>query len=308
MKKYIVFVISFLWLAMQAVPCGVIAYGATGSDFVAIPPFVSSGAPPLVMLVMGRDHKLYYGAYNDASDLNEDGVLDVHYNPSIDYYGYSDSYKCYEYNATDKRFAPTSKTTTKKCSGANEWSGDFLNYITMSRMDTMRKVLYGGYRSTDSATETVLERVFIPQDAHSWGKEYTSVAVDGYDIADYTPFVAPPVAGQRHLFASTTLTGPSSPPLLRYALNNTHRIWEWVAKERPVVDNSIATSGTTYANHPNNHADFETMVLTYRPARISFRNWLLVELQHTQQLLGTIPQPLSQQLRGNRWRRQPLGG
>ena len=31
------------------------------------------------MLVVGRDHKLYYEAYNDASDLNGDGKLDVGY-------------------------------------------------------------------------------------------------------------------------------------------------------------------------------------------------------------------------------------
>lgn len=88
---------------------------AVGSNYVSIPPFVSSGAPPLVMLVMGRDHKLYYEAYNDASDLNGDDKLDIHYTPSIDYYGYFDSNKCYDYSTTNKRFEPKSKTTDKKC-------------------------------------------------------------------------------------------------------------------------------------------------------------------------------------------------
>lgn len=245
------------------------SWAAVGADYVAVPPFISSGAPPLVMLVMGRDHKLYYEAYNDASDLNEDGILDIRYTPSIDYYGYFDSYKCYVYNsaATQPRFDPVSETDDKTCSGAGQWSGDFLNYLTMSRMDTMRKVLYGGYRSTDTTTETVLQRVFIPQDAHSWGKEYTSVAIDGYDIADYTPFTAPPTgSGLRHLFASTTLVGSSSPPLLRYALNNPNRIWQWVAKESPVADNSIQVTGGTFPAHPNNHDQFETLVMNYAHA------------------------------------------
>ena len=35
---------------------------------------------PLNLLVMGRDHKLYYEAYNDHSDLNGGG-LDVGYKP-----------------------------------------------------------------------------------------------------------------------------------------------------------------------------------------------------------------------------------
>ena len=41
------------------------------------PLFVSQSMPPLNLLVMGRDHKLYYEAYNDASDLDGDGVIDV---------------------------------------------------------------------------------------------------------------------------------------------------------------------------------------------------------------------------------------
>jgi Tfp pilus tip-associated adhesin PilY1 len=207
----------------------------TAADYTSIPPFITAGAPPLVMLVMGRDHKLYYEAYNDASDLNEDGVLDIRYNPAIDYYGYFDNHKCYTYDSGDKRFEPSSVSTDKKCtSAASDWSGDFLNYLTMSRMDTMRKVLYGGYRSTDTAGETVLERVSIPQDAHSWGKEYTSITVDGYDIADYAPFSVPAL-GTRHLFASTTRTSATSPPLFAYHLNQTDRIWKWVTTEAPLV-------------------------------------------------------------------------
>ena len=66
---------------------------AKSADYEAVPPFVTAGVPPLVMLVMGRNHKLYYEAYNDASDLDNDGTLDVGYNPTIEYYGYFDSFK-----------------------------------------------------------------------------------------------------------------------------------------------------------------------------------------------------------------------
>ena len=238
---------------------------ATASEYQAVPPFVTAEVPPLVMLVMGRNHKLYYEAYNDASDLNGDGELDVGYNPDIEYYGYFDSHKCYIYNSGNSRFEPSSVTIDKKCSAAGEWSGDFLNYLTMSRMDCLRKVLYGGYRSTDSSvagsSSVVLERVFIPQDAHSWGKEYESVARDGYDISDYTPLELPN-SGTRHLFASTTLSN-SGDPILRVLPNNTHRIWEWVAKERPVCDNSLETGGGGHPGHPANHGEYESLVLNY---------------------------------------------
>ena len=237
-------------------------FAATSADFVAVPPFLSSGAPPLVMLVMGRDHKLYYEAYNDASDLNNDGVPEIRYTPSIDYYGYFDSYKCYAYATSAARFDPVAKTMDKTCDGTT-WSGDYLNYLTMSRMDTIRKVLFGGYRSTDSTDETVLQRVYVPQDAHSWGKEYNSIAKDGYDIAKYTPFTVPTFG--RHLFASTTLSANGT-PVLRYVLNNQHRIWDWVAKEGPVANSVVNTAAASHPGHPATHSQFEMMVMNFANA------------------------------------------
>lgn len=194
------------------------------------PLFLTTGVPPIVMLTMGRDHKLFYEAYNDASDLNGDGELDIHYKPDeINYFGYFDSHRCYSY--ASNKFSPVSITETKKCS--NSWSGDFLNYITTSRMDALRKVLYGGYRSIDTADSTILTRAFIPQDAHSWGKEYTSVAVDGYDISDYAPLNSP-TTGTRHLFANVSLS-ITGEPLMRVLKDSKYRIWEWVSIERPVA-------------------------------------------------------------------------
>jgi len=254
------------------------------------PLFLNGDVPPLVMLVMERDHKLYYEAYNDASDLNGDGALDIGYNPAIDYYGYFDSYKCYDYSSANSRFEPVATTSNKKCSG--HWSGDYLNYLTMSRMDCLRKVLYGGYRSTDTDTETVLQRAYIPQDAHSWGKEYESIARDGFDIREYTP-LALPSPGTRHLFASTTLSANGT-PLLRVLDNSNYRIWEWVSIERPVAGTRCLNGGsgpdcahagsttweivpqsafqnltratyntTGYAGGPADHAAFETLVTDY---------------------------------------------
>ncbi len=228
---YYSLVVTILSIAGFALP----STASTAIDYQAVPPFVTAGVPPLVMLVMGRNHKLYYEAYNDASDLNNDGTLDVGYNPAIEYYGYFDSYKYYEYSAGNSRFEPQGIALDKKAPAGNFWSGDFLNYLTMTRMDCMRKVLYGGYRSTDTSTETVLERVFVPQDAHSWGKEFLSIAHDGYDIQDYTPLDLPK-GGSRHLFASTTLSDGGD-PLLRVLEDSVFRIWEWVAIERPVAGN-----------------------------------------------------------------------
>jgi len=197
------------------------------TDYCFIPPFIARQGPPLVTIVLGRDHKLYYEAYNDASDLNDDGVLDVGYKHTIKYYGYFDSNQCYTYDGT--QFNPSGVTSDMYC-GGGEWSGNFLNWLSMSRADVLRKVLYGGHRSTDTATETVLEGVYIPQDAHSWGKEYAES-----DTAQLTPYSAP--TSGRHLFCVTS-TALDAPHRIRVSLNNSNRIWEWASKERTVCDDS----------------------------------------------------------------------
>ena len=136
------------------------------------PLFVSQSMPPLNLLVMGRDHKLYYEAYNDASDLDGDGVIDVGYKPNqLDYYGYFNNNVCYDY--VDGVFTPSvAATGDKKKICDKKWSGDFLNYLTTSRMDAIRRVLYGGMRVTDTATNTILQGAYIPRDAHAWAKSY----------------------------------------------------------------------------------------------------------------------------------------
>src|SRR5690606_13503076 len=131
-----------------------------------------------VMLVMSNDHELYKKAYTDYSDLDGDGVLDTSYDDSFTYSGYFDSNFCYTYDTTDNRFEPAGDISARigvsghACDAAGvdgDWSGNFLNWASMTRMDIVRHVLYGGYRSTDTATSgatngvTVLERAFLPE-------------------------------------------------------------------------------------------------------------------------------------------------
>ncbi len=158
------------------------------------PFLVGERVPPFVMLAVTKDQQLFKKAYDDFSDLNRDGVTDTTYSHAIDYYGHFDSYKCYDYSDANKRFEPASNTSDKYCSG--KWSGNFLNWATMTRMDALRKVLYGGLRSPnrsngdgsglsdgDTATSTVIERAYLPNDAHSFTKYY-----DGGDTNKLTPF------------------------------------------------------------------------------------------------------------------------
>ena len=218
--------------------------GATGL-IPEVPLITSQSSVPLTMIVMGKDHKLFYEAYNDASDINGDGILDIRFDPSITYYGLFDSGLCYEHSGgatnTDL-FKPSGKASDGKCSG--KWSGNFLNYLTTTRLDALRKVFYGGTREIDTASQTVLRRSYIPQDAHSWAKEYTSETVDGYKISDYTP-LSQPNTNRRHFFGSLTRSAgknckdiedcTSLPPLLSVVTNSNVRVWQWASTERPVL-------------------------------------------------------------------------
>jgi type IV pilus assembly protein PilY1 len=197
------------------------------------PLFLAANAEPLTMLVLSKDHQLYYKAYTDWGDLDGDGIPDTTYKNSIDYYGYFDSYTCYDYSTTNNRFEPKSKTTTKYCDTApsGKWSGNFLNWATMARMDIVRKVLYGGYRKTDTGTTTVLERTFIPTDAHSFAKYYS----DATALPKLTPFSGTDVANGITMCNTTYYSGSNdsqdvtSPPLMRVARGDFRY---WAANER----------------------------------------------------------------------------
>ncbi len=233
----------FLGLAVATFMAGFSAQAAP-LPIAQSPLFVAAQVPPLNMLVVGRDHKNYFEAYNDASDLNGDGVLDVGYKPDeITYFGYFNSFACYLWDAAENRFEPVAATTTKRCNGgAGQWSGDFLNYLTTSRKDALRRVLYGGWRQQDTPTDTTLQGAFFPQDAHSWGKEYQSIARDGFDIRQFAPLPLP-APGTFHLFAVTTTSGNDAPfpnyqaPMLRVLQNTTSRVWNWLSIEGPVAGN-----------------------------------------------------------------------
>jgi len=179
-------------------------------DLSQRPLFISSSIPPQVMLDVSKDQQLYKKAYNDYSDLDGDGQLETGYKHAIDYYGYFDPYKCYSYSTGSQRFEPNSSSNDKYCSGL--WSGNFLNWSTMTRMDAVRKLLYGGLRSSDQTYAaggvnalTVLERAYLPTDAHAFAKYY-----NGTDIDRLTPFSSP--ATPTAVASGSNLAIPSSTP------------------------------------------------------------------------------------------------
>lgn len=213
---------------------------------VQYPLFISNPVKPIMMLNMSRDHQLFFKLYDDYSDnwhtsendpnygkLEPDGLADTTYFHKNRYYGYFDPDKCYTYK--DGLFSPSSYVdkNTRYCN--KEWSGNLLNWATMTRLDAVRKILYGGKRSTDEDSKTVLERAYIPEDAHAFAKYY-----NGKDIDKLTPFSltggnstedsgitfcnATSPASAPSFWSHDVSANASVPPLMKVAKGN-HSLW-----------------------------------------------------------------------------------
>lgn len=211
----------------------------------AIPPnIITTANKPMIMLTASKDHLLFGPVFTDFEDLDGDGVIDTTFKPDFKYYGYFDSTKCYDYSGG--QFNPAAKATETKittgtvtsikysCSSSSRhWSGNFLNWASMTRLDTVRKMLYGGYRSTDTNGSTVLMGSRLVWDAHSFVKYYK-----GDDIRDYTPFTRSDLTkstganANKYAGLSICVTGSSedyktSQPLMRLVKGNV-RFWSTV--------------------------------------------------------------------------------
>lgn len=225
--------IGIILLAASSILTGGTALAAS-SDYDALPPTIqnsSANTDPLVMLAMSNDHQLFVKAYTDYTDLDGNGTIDTTYIDTFDYYGYFDSNRCYSH--ASGKFTPqeaASGANSHHCSTASRWSGNFLNWATMTRMDVLRKVLFGGARSTDTTSATVLERVQIPTDVHAFVKTFSTATTT--DMQLYTPYAQTAIS----MCNTTRTTGLShaavavaAPPLLRVANGS----WPgWSSNER----------------------------------------------------------------------------
>src|SRR5690625_6595020 len=111
------------------------------------------------MITLSKDIHLNLKYIYDYSDLTCNGVADTTYVHEHDYYVYFDSRKCYRYRSSNGRFQPTRFVDPdgycNAGSTSNEWSGNFLNWASMTRIDAVRKILYGGLRVVDTEEVTV---------------------------------------------------------------------------------------------------------------------------------------------------------
>ena len=101
----------------------------------------------------------------------------TNYSGTVRYDGYFDNRKCYTYNTTNEVFSPTSAASATDTCSNSEWSGNLLNWLTMTNLDQFRSVMTGGTRDNfssmnathpgDTVDRTVLIRAFSDRNSYN---------------------------------------------------------------------------------------------------------------------------------------------
>ncbi|MEH6469634.1 MAG: PilC/PilY family type IV pilus protein [Halopseudomonas sp.] len=144
-----------------------------------VPLHVSTTAASNVLINMSVETPMGGAAYNDQPGTLAGGAacsgrvtkgggdVGTCYIPAEVYLGYFNPNKCYSYNTSSNRFEPKSAvlSTAHDCSG--RFSGNFMNWASMTAIDMFVWTMTGGNRVVDTTTETVIQRM-KKQDTDSW--------------------------------------------------------------------------------------------------------------------------------------------
>ncbi len=116
------------------------------ADYTAYPPFVSQQVPPNVLIVLDNSGSMQEFAYKTPGTGHSTSTPDASFNPSLTYYGYFNTSTRYSYSAASGGHFYEDAT--------GGWNGNFLNWLTMRRVDVVKKVLVGG-KATSRSIGTV---------------------------------------------------------------------------------------------------------------------------------------------------------
>lgn len=136
------------------------------STYCAIPPFITTPAPPNVMLMLSVESPMEGAANPTVTCTGKPSATNYAcsssglgaYDNSREYYGYFESGKCYTYSGSGATglFTPSGAATNHQCPAGTAWSGNMLNWSTMLAVDAFRKAFTGGNRIVDDASSTIL--------------------------------------------------------------------------------------------------------------------------------------------------------
>ena len=128
---------------------------ASMNDYCSIPPFAATKVKPNVVFLMDFSGSMQFPAYYDCdfygyfeSKVAYCGSVSATYNPKVEYYGYFDSEKYYVYDKTLKAWKILNSCFIpkkwKRIGYRSCFSGNFLNFLTTTRIDAALKALIGG--------------------------------------------------------------------------------------------------------------------------------------------------------------------
>ena len=129
-----------------------------------VPLYLLSRADPNVLLNMSVETPMGGAAYTDqvsvptgcAGRSSVSGqTVGTCYFPAYRYIGYFNPDMCYAYSSSQFNTSGAAGAG-RTCSGA--WSGNFLNWMSMTAIDMFIRTMTGGNRIVDSTTETVVRR------------------------------------------------------------------------------------------------------------------------------------------------------
>jgi Tfp pilus tip-associated adhesin PilY1/regulation of enolase protein 1 (concanavalin A-like superfamily) len=172
MKKHKSLLVIFL-LSISCTVLPFISYGADMGQFTAYPSFITHSVTPNILLLLDESGSMQCSAYTPYIDssfggydgqtalcpnenMDTDSSAAYAYYSSRDYYGYFKKDEYYQYNSETGKFVPKDKDTCSFTSNPaledfldrvgepDCISGNLLNWATMSRVDILRKALFGG--------------------------------------------------------------------------------------------------------------------------------------------------------------------
>ncbi|UCF72421.1 MAG: hypothetical protein JSW35_09585, partial [Deltaproteobacteria bacterium] len=121
----------------------------TMADYTSYPVFQLNTVEPNILIILDNSASM-----NDQAYIGD-------YVDSTEYYGYFEPYKRYSY---------ASNVFVRDTGGA--WDGNFLNWLTMRRIDVARKVLMGGLATSRQGTGNQTNIGEAPPSGHDFTKVY----------------------------------------------------------------------------------------------------------------------------------------
>jgi type IV pilus assembly protein PilY1 len=150
------------------------AHAQALADYTATPPFIADTVPPNVLILMDNSGSMNDSAYHISGQA---------YDPSREYNGYFGISKCYEF--ASNRFNPVANkaATGNPCTSSSPWLGNFLNYLTMTKLEIVKWVTMGGKCAPRALNGTCYPGGTMQLETN----EYVgSITMDGTGISPYT--------------------------------------------------------------------------------------------------------------------------